>query len=414
MRRTHLLALGLSVALLLGVAPWALASSPTRATHSGWWWIAQTDESRAPVVGIAPDEIAVSREAYTETRQAAVWFDVSDVKTPPQRVVIRLKNVSDSRNGPGGGIQLCPLTTAWTEADGGSWSQRPIPNCRSVVGTDRPGADGYWSFDVTNAVWSWASGASPNNGMGLFAYPNNFNSTYQIVVKDLQASDIWGLPGGSAPPSPSTTQPAPTTTTTHPTPTTTTTTTRPAVEVQPLPETTPVPVLPGATGAPGAPAVPDLAGTAPAVPEALGAPDLPTPPQPSDPGEGSSGSPGGGGGAVTPDPDPVNPDLVPFEPDVVGAGGQAPLPKTSPEVSNTLTWTAAAGMGGSESPSADRAVRETIARSGVFGGGRSESQMPFALVGVFAVVSGLCALGYQQRRLRDQSAEADAPASSER
>lgn len=404
MRRTHLLALCMSAALLLGAAPWALASAPARATHSGWWWIAQTDESRTPVVGIAPDEIAVSREAYTETRQAAVWFDVSDVKTPPQRVVIRLKGVSDSRNGPGGGIQLCPLTTAWSEADGGSWSQRPIPNCRSVVGTDRPGADGYWSFDVTNVVWSWASGASPNHGMGLFAYPNNFNSTYQIVVKDLQASDIWGLPGGSAAPSPSTTQPAPTTTTTTQPPTTTTT--RPEDPAPSLPAL----VLPGA---PEVPEAPHLAGSGPAVPEGPGVPDL-LAPQPGGPGGGSPGSPDSGAEPSAPGTDLAGAGLTPFEPDIVGAGGLGALPKTTPEAPSTLTWTAAEGLGGTASPSSERAGREALNRSGVFGAGRASSQTPFALVGLFALVSGLCAIGYQQRRGRDQSPAGEPSASTER
>lgn len=407
MRRTHFLALCMSAALLLGVAPWALASAPARATHSGWWWIAQTDESRTPVVGIAEDEIAVSREAYTETRQAAVWFDVSDVKTPPQRVVIRLKGVSDTRNGPGGGIQLCPLTTAWSEADGGSWSRRPVPNCRSVVGTDRPGADGYWSFDVTNVVWSWASGASPNNGMGLFAYPNNFNSTYQIVVKDLQASDIWGLPGGSAAPSSPTTQSAPTTTTTTPPPTTTTT--RPADPSPALP-TAPALVLPGT---PEAPEAPHLVGSAPAVPEGLGLPDLQSP-QPADPGDGSPGSPSGGADPAAPGPDLAGAGLTPFEPDIVGAGGLAPLPKTAPEAPTTLTWAAAGGLGGTDSPSAERARREALTRSGVFGADRAGSRTPFALVGVFALVSGLCAVGYQQRRGRDQSPVGEPSSSTER
>ncbi|MGQ0831584.1 MAG: DNRLRE domain-containing protein [Microthrixaceae bacterium] len=386
MRRTHLIAAGLAGIMLFTGVPRAGAAE--RTTHSGWWWIAQTDDGSTPVSGVATDQIAVAREVHAETKQAAVWFDVSDVTSPPSRVIVRLRQVRDTRSGGGGGILACPITKAWSEADGGPWSKRPTADCSSGVGAGQAGSDGYWSFDVTNLVWSWASGARANHGLALYSAQSDFNPSYEIVLGDLRGSDIHGLPGGSgAAPAP---QP------------------QPQPEPQPQPDPGPsaptVPAAPSVPSAPGAPSVPsalDVPGApgTPGTPGTPGAPSLPNLPSTDDGSDDPSGPDGPGSPSGPGQPGAPVGGSLPFGKGGSSAGGWA----TTGYVTTSDDWIATGALatqssapGGSDP---EVALDTLTGGHGPFSsdrGGSSQVLLILAVVG--ALVGGTCAVRYQQQQ----------------
>ncbi|MFZ6004378.1 MAG: DNRLRE domain-containing protein [Actinomycetota bacterium] len=391
MRRSHLIAAGLAGIMLLTGVPGAGAAE--RSTHSGWWWLAQTDDESTPVSGVAADQIAVAREVHAETKQAAVWFDVSDVTTPPSRVIVRLRQVRDTRGGGGGGLLACPITSAWSEADGGAWSRRPASDCSSGIGAGQAGSDGYWSFDVTNLVWSWASGARANHGLALYSARSDFNPSYEIILGDLRGSDIYGLPGSTG------AAPAP----------------QPQPEPEPQPEPDPgpsAPALPAAPTVPGAPATPsvpsalDVPGTpdAPGTPEAPGTPAVPDLPS-GDDGSDDPGSPDASDPSSTPEQSGgATGGRLPYSMGGSSAGGLG----ATGSLSTSEDWIATAVLATQGSPTGSAELEEALGAlsdgAGPFSADNDASSPVLLALGVVgALVCGACALRYQQQRTQPVS-----------
>jgi len=162
-----------AVTVLATIAmPNALASGNARTVRSGWWWAAQVSSAAPLPVPFAtePGELVVSRHGGVEEKAAAVWIDLSDLRSAPTSAVVELSEVgSDVALPVSGGLLACPVVnTPWEPAQGGAWSKRPSPNCISTdmaIGTRSP--DGTWSFDLTNMTGSWLAGALPNLGFAI-------------------------------------------------------------------------------------------------------------------------------------------------------------------------------------------------------------------------------------------------------
>jgi hypothetical protein len=165
------------------------AQGDAREVRSGWWWSAQTRDGSVPS-SVDHGDMAVAQQAYREEMSAAVWFDVSDLASPPSRVVLELTQVSSTLpSTQGGAVLACPATKSWSEAHAGYFGDRPTNLCASsyVVGTRT--TEG-WSVDLTTFVRQWIEGERVNHGVALMAPRLNAYPAYRVTLRRPASTDI--------------------------------------------------------------------------------------------------------------------------------------------------------------------------------------------------------------------------------
>lgn len=140
---------GAVVAIAAGaVLSWAPAASAVTVEASGWWWRPNT--ATAPIAvpprgDVGKDQVLVEGTAEGATAVAAARFKLAEGETSP---ILTITPTQDSVIPPDAVILACRVASPWSAADGGTWEQRPIPDCfTSVQGI--PSEGGKITFALT-------------------------------------------------------------------------------------------------------------------------------------------------------------------------------------------------------------------------------------------------------------------------
>jgi hypothetical protein len=276
-----------STILAFFVLPSVANAHEPRQVANGWWWRSQ-DASQSLPNPIDADQIAVGRSPYDFDKIAATKFDVSDVSSLSEPVIIHLRHVRTSAATTTAemvpAIRACLATSPWVSADAGAWSWRPRANCAEGAWQSEPGANGYWSFDITHYVQYWIDGVVENHGVVFVPVYDNLNPSYDTVLDDLRPEHVQGLGGGAPVPGQNGEGDSTVVLPTVPAPEPPAASEPSAPQAPAVPEAS-APDTPEVPGTPAAPGAPELsAPEAPGAPEGPGAPRLPDVPELSAPG----------------------------------------------------------------------------------------------------------------------------------
>jgi hypothetical protein len=140
-RRRFVPALALVLAAV--IAPVALPLAAVGAAEEldhGWWWAGRPSETVLvaldPVPEVPEGGLYVSSDPSGPTGVSALRMELDDGAAD---LVLTLE-IDDSVGTPL--IDACPASTSWKAADGGSWDQRPQPDCGRARVTGEPSDDG--------------------------------------------------------------------------------------------------------------------------------------------------------------------------------------------------------------------------------------------------------------------------------
>ncbi|HUR02639.1 MAG TPA: hypothetical protein VM347_08875 [Nonomuraea sp.] len=204
-----------ATALTLIVTSGAAGAAP-RVTRDGWW--TQNDPG---VPAVPSDAVAIAAVAGTLQKVAAFDLDLGlAAGAVIDNVTFTVPEAPGSVAAAQAKLTACPITAAWVAVHKGAWAQRPSWDCTVATGESIRGADGVWTFDLTNVARAWQSKIIPR-GVAIIPSPGSPASfqvhlagvttgraTLRVAVAAAEGSqDGAGGTGSEAPP-PSTDAPS--------------------------------------------------------------------------------------------------------------------------------------------------------------------------------------------------------------